>query len=274
MIPIAGLATSTALTLVDATRDRQLEILRSRPEHARAITAFRERIADVQTAEQLIEDRELYVFVMKAFDLEDQIFGKALIQKVLESDVDERTALVNRLTDPRFREMYDTLGFGENGVGNTNTLDARWQEDMVDRYLESQFISDVYDQNESVGAVLEFRQKVADIERPLDILKDRDTAAFIRRALGFPDIIGTANIDRQAELIASRLDLETLSDPNVVDKLVRKYAALSNVFDTQQVTQNAAVQLVQSAVASGRAVQPIALDISAVSRLSSQASAL
>ena len=274
MIPIGGLDTSTALTLVDSTRDRQIEILRSRPEHARAITAFRERIADVQTAEQLIEDRELYVFVMKAFDLEDQIFGKALIQKLLESDVDDRTALVNRLTDPRFREMYETLDFGENGVGNSNTLDARWREDMVDRYLDAQFISDVYDQNESVGAVLEFRAKVADIARPLAILKARATAAFLRRALGFPDIIGTANIDRQADLIASRLDLETLSDPEVVDKLVRKYAALSNVFDTQQVTQNAAVQLVQSAVASGRSFQPIALDISAVSRLSSQARAL
>ncbi|MEL6921816.1 MAG: DUF1217 domain-containing protein, partial [Pseudomonadota bacterium] len=100
------------------------------------------------------------------------------------------------------------------------------------------------------------------------------TAAFIRRALGLPDAIAQVNIDRQAELIASRLDLETLSDPEVVDKLVRKYVALSNVFDTQQVTQNAAVQLMQSAVVAGGSFQPIALDISAVSRLSTQARSL
>ncbi|MEO1399125.1 MAG: DUF1217 domain-containing protein, partial [Pseudomonadota bacterium] len=187
MIPIAGLDTSTALTLVDATRDRQIEVLRSAPEHARAITAFRERIADIQTAEQLIDDRELYVFVMKSFDLEDQIFGKALIQKLLESNVDDRTGLVNRLTDARFREMHDTLGFGEDGIGNTNVLDARWREDMVDRYLEAQFIADVADQNNNVAAVLEFRNKASEIETPIEILKDADTAAFIRRALGLPD---------------------------------------------------------------------------------------
>lgn len=274
MIPISGLDTSTALSLVDATRDRQIEILRSAPEHARAITSFRERIADVQTAEQLVDDRELYVFVMKAFDLEDQIFGKALIQKLLESNVDDRTGLVNRLTDARFREMHDTLGFGEDGIGNTNTLDAGWREEMVDRYLEAQFIGDVYDQNSSVGAVLEFRNKVSEIETPLDILKDRDTAAFVRRALGLPDVIAQVNIDRQAEMISARLDLETLSDPEVVDKLVRKYVALSNVFDTQQVTQNAAVQLMQGAVVANGSFQPITLDISAVSRLSTQASTL
>ena len=165
MIPIAGMSTNLALKLVDATRDRQIEILRDAPEHSRGISAFRERIANIQSAEQLVEDRELYVFVMKAFDLEDQIFGKALIRKILESDVDDRTSLVNRLTDPRFREMYDILDFGEGGVGNTNTTSFIWQEMMVDRYLEAQFIGDQAEQNANVGAVLEFRRKAEDFEK-------------------------------------------------------------------------------------------------------------
>ena len=267
MIPISGLDTSTALRLVDATRDKQIEILQASPEHGRAITSFRERIANVATVEQLIEDRELYVFTMRAFGLEDQIFGKALVRKVLESDPEDRNSLVNRLTDPRFQEMQEVLGFGENGIGNTNVLDAAWQESMVDRYLEALFVSGVYEQNSDVGAVLEFRRRVVDIESPIDILRDADTASFIRRALGLPDVIGTANIDRQADLIASRLDIEKIAEPEEVEKLVRKYVALSGIYDTQQVTQNAAVQLVQSAVQSGFSPRVISLDISAVSRL-------
>ncbi len=265
MIPITGLSANVGLSLVDATRDRQLEVLRDSAEHKRAISAFRERISSVQSVEQLIEDRELYVFVMKAFDLEDQIFGKAMIRKVLESDINERTALVNRLTDPRFREMHEVMGFGAEGTENANTSSFIWQEQMVDRYLETKFINSVAEQNASVGVVLEFRRKVADVEKPLDILKDRDTAEFIRRALGLPDAIAQLDLERQEEIITSRLDLSRLKDPTMVDKLVRKYVALSDALNPQGVFQNASVVLMQNAVNTRGFVNPIPLDISAVS---------
>lgn len=258
------------LSLVDATRDRQLEVLRDSVEHSRAVSAFRERISSVQSVEQLIEDRELYVFVMKAFDLEDQIFGKAMIRKVLESDTNERAALVNRLTDPRFREMHEVMGFGAEGTENANTSSFIWQEQMVDRYLETKFINDVAERNASVGVVLEFRRKVADIEKPLDILKDRDTAAFIRRALGLPDAIAQLDLERQEEIITSRLDLSKLKDPIMVDKLVRKYVALSDALNPQGVFQNASVVLMQNAVNTRGFVNPIPLDISAVSGMPSR----
>lgn len=270
MIPIAGFSTNVGLSLVDATRDRQLEVLRDSAEHSRAITAFRERIADIQSVDQLIEDRELYVFVMKAFDLEDQIFGKAMVRKILESDVEDRTSLVNRLTDPRFREMYDVLEFGPEGVGNENTTSFIWQEQLVDRYLETQFINNMASQNESVGAVLEFRRKAADIEKPLDILKDKELAAFVRRALGLPDAVAQVDLERQEEIITARLDLSKLQDPAEVEKLVRKFVALSDATNPQNVAQNASVVLMQNAVNAGAAVNPIPLDISSVISLPSR----
>jgi hypothetical protein len=116
MIPLGGVATPLALQIVDATRDRQMAMLRDAPQHARGIEAFREQIADITTVEQLVENREVYTFVMRAFDLEDQIFGKAMMRRMLESDITDRTSLVNRLTDPRFREMYQTLGFENDGT--------------------------------------------------------------------------------------------------------------------------------------------------------------
>ena len=139
MIPLAGMSTQLALRLVDSTRDAQLDLIKSSAEHSRAIDAFRDRIADVKTAEQLTEDRELYVFVMKAYDLEDQIFGKAMIRKMLESDIDDRKALVNRLTDPRLRELHQSMDFapGKDGVsGNTDSF--IWREMVVRRYVERQ----------------------------------------------------------------------------------------------------------------------------------------
>lgn len=266
MIPLTGLSAQIGLHLVDATRDRQLELIRAQPQHARAIAAFRERIADVETVDQLVADRDLYVFVMRAFDLEDQIFGKALIAKMLKSDIEDRTALVNRLTDPRLREMYNALGFGPEGVGNQNTLDPAWQEKMVARYVERQFINDQASQNATVGTVLDIRQKVSQIKGPFDILKDADTAQFFRRALGLPDVMVQLDIDKQAAMLEEKLDLSTLGDPKVLDGLIRRYVAISDALDSSTAANNAAVMLMGSAIRArgGGQFVPITIDITAI----------
>ncbi len=267
MISLGGLSTRIGLNLVDATRDRQIELVRSSAQHARAIDGFREKIGAIETVDQLMEDRELYVFVMKAFDLEDQIFGKALIKKMLKSDIDDPKGLVNRLTDPRFREMHDVLQFGPGGVGNNKTLLTKWQNGMVERYVERQFINNQAEQNEAIGTVLEFRGKVGEVANWFDVLKDKGMASFMRTALGLPKEMVRLDIDRQAALFASKLDIEDLQDPAVVEKLERKFVAITDALDTSRSASNAAVQLMSAAVSGGQFV-PITLDISAITSLS------
>ncbi|KAF0674635.1 DUF1217 domain-containing protein [Profundibacterium mesophilum] len=266
MIPLGGLSTQLGLSLVDATRDRQEELIRNTVQNARSINAFRERIADVETVDQLIEDRELYTFVMKAFDLEDQIFGKALIGKMLKSNIEEPDALVNRLSDPRFREMYQELGFGTDGTGNLNTILFKWQERMVDRFVDRQFINAQTEQNETLGIVLEFRAAATKIETPFDILKNADLSRFMRRALGIPDSAAGLDIDRQAALFTKKFDLEKLQDPAEVRKLERKFVAVSDALDTERLASNAAVQLMRGAVQAGAGggFTPITLNIEAI----------
>ena len=268
MIPVGGLSTQLGLSLVDATRDRQLDSIRSNFQSEREISAFKERISKVETVDQLMEDRDLYVFVMKAFDLEDQIFGKALISKMLKSDISDPQALVNRLSDPRFREMHEVLGFGPEGEGNLNTLLFKWQDGMVDRYVERQFINNQADQNESLGIVLEFRSKAGEIKSAFDILKDPDLGQFMRRALGIPEQAVGLDIDRQAAQIEQKFDLEKLQDPEEVEKLVRKYVAISDALDNRATSLNAAVQLMNSAVSIGSGnFTPITIDIEMITSL-------
>jgi len=271
VIPLAGMSTQLALRLVDSTRDAQLDLIKSSAEHSRAIDAFRDRIADVKTAEQLTEDRELYVFVMKAYDLEDQIFGKAMIRKMLESDIDDRKALVNRLTDPRLRELHQSMDFapGKDGVsGNTDSF--IWREMVVRRYVERQFINRTADENAGAGVVLEVRKRAPEITSWFDVLKNRDVSSFMRRALGLPDEMVQLDLDRQVEVFKTKFDIEKLKDPAELEKLERKYAALTDALDNQAVASNAAVTLMQGAVAAGAGgagFVPVTIDISAISAL-------
>ena len=68
-------------------------------------------------------------------------------------------ALVNKLTDSRFTALYEAMGFTEGGTVNTNTIDPEWQQAMVDKYVEQIYTNEYADQNETLGTVLELRNK-------------------------------------------------------------------------------------------------------------------
>lgn len=268
MIPISGMSNLLAMQIVDATEDRQQEMIKAQPQHARAIDSFRERISDVETVDQLMEDYELYSFVMRAFDLEDQIFGKAMVEQALKSNIEERDALINRLTDPRMKEMYQVLGFGENGEGNLNTILRSWQDDMVARYVDTQFVNAQAEQNDAVGTALAFRRNAAEIGSPFDILKDQEMGRFFRRVLGLPDQMVQLDIDRQAEILTEKYDLEKLKDPEEVDRLVTRYLAVSEALDGTATANNPVVQLMGGATslsAGNTDFSPVLIDISGIS---------
>ncbi|GHF36320.1 DUF1217 domain-containing protein [Seohaeicola zhoushanensis] len=271
MISISGMSSFLALKLADRTEDFQKEQIRNSFQHSRAIEIFKERISDVETVDQLVEDNDLYTFVMRAFDLEDQIFGKALVKKALKSDKDDRESLINRLTDPRMREMFDVLGFTENGTKNLNTILTGWQTRLVERYIDTQFVNGLAEQNETVGAALQFRRKAADIESPFDILKDTDLSKFVRTVLGLPAESAQMDIDRQATFLEARLDFDKLQDPAEVEAMITRFSIVSDALNSTAALNNVVVQMMSSAVSagSGDSFTPITIDITSISLMRS-----
>jgi len=266
MISLQGFTSLVGLALVDATRDRQIETIQNSAQGKREINVFRERIGNIETVDQLMEDHELYVFVMKAYDLEDQIFGKALMAKVLKGDPDDPKALVNRLTDQRFRDLNRDMGFLPDDAGNNNTFQATWQDQMVERFIDRQFINSQADQNETIGTVLEFRKKASSITDAFDFLKDAELSDFIRTTLGIPAESAGLDIDRQAALIESKFDFDKLQDPAEIEKMVLKYVAIKDALGGANTSANIAVQLMNAAVnvsSSGQFV-PITIDIESI----------
>ena len=256
MISIAGMGASVALNVVDAVRGREIERLRDAPTDARRIEAFRTRIAGIESAAQLIEDDAVYAFVMNAFGLEDRIFAKGMMRKILESDPDDPGALVNRLTDPRFERLHAALGLHDGGG---RLSDPRRQEAVVDLYLATRFETGISSQNDVVGAALAFRRAAAEIDNPYDVLKDPETALVMRRALGLPDAMVRLDVDRQAAMITQRFDLKRLSDPEEVEKIVRKFTVISQALSGVGAAGSAAVRLLSDA-ARGAGV-PLSLDL-------------
>ncbi|OWY15740.1 hypothetical protein B6V73_14465 [Thioclava sp. JM3] len=271
MLTISGMSSRLALSLIDRTQAKQLDQLAQEPQHARAISRFREKIGDIHTAADLVKDYDAYSFVMKAFDLEDQMFGKAMMREILSSDPNDKSSLVNRLTDPRFRKLYDALGFTNGGTANANTSSASWQDKIVDQYVSQQFINGERDQNETVGSVLEFRQKLGGVKTWYSVLKDKDMAQFMRTALGIPNDVVKLDVERQKQIFEDKFDLPKLKDPKEVDDLVSRFVAVSdaNNFSIGGAAGNAAVTLMQGAVQGGSGqFVPATFDLTAIATFS------
>lgn len=267
MIPLGNMSGMMALKLVDNLRDRELAQVEREPIHARAIKAVRERMKDVESVDDLMADRELYVFTMKAFDLEDQIFGKKMIEKILKSDITDKTSLVNRLTDPRFKTLYNTLGFKLEGKTNFNTLSETWRENLIDRYVERQFINKTWDENPVVANVLEFREKVGGLKTWFDVLKDKQMSIFMRTALGIPESAVKLDIDRQARMFEQKLPLAKLKDPAEVTKVERKFMILAEIQGGTAVNNNQALNMLWSGGGFSGNYTPVTIDMGLIASM-------
>jgi len=227
MISTSGLPVSLALKLVEREADKFTTSVEKNAQNAREINAFRERIGSITTVDELVADYEVYSFVMKAFDLEDQMFGKAMMKNILKSDGEDKTSLVNKLTDSRFKELFKTMGFAEGGTKFENGANAGWIDSMVERYVDQKVVNAQLNDNEPVGLALHARNKAPTIKTWYNVLADTKLQDFFYTALNIPDAIKNTDVDKQVDFLKKKLDIETLNDDGVMDKLMRTYSAIA-----------------------------------------------
>jgi hypothetical protein len=251
-IPISGMSSSLALQLLNSTKTQELQQIQNSPETARAIASFKKGVGGITTAKQFVNNYDVYSFVMQAFDLKDQMFGKAMMQQILESDPSNPQSLVNQMADARFTDLYNAMGFTNGGTQNANTASASWQDQIVQRYVQQQYINEEGGQNATVKIALEFQQKAAGVTNWYDILKNKDLGQFMRTVLNIPNGVVTQSLSKQVSLFQAKFDLTTLQDPTVVSKLVQKYAVMSDAKNAAaNAAQNPVVSLVSSAASGG-----------------------
>lgn len=247
MINTSTLPATLALKLVTSKRASFETSIRQDVVNAREIKAFEERIGAITSVEDLVKDYEVYAFVMKAHGLENQMFGKAMMKKVLVSDPDEKGALVNRLTDKRFRDIRNALEFGKDGSAPAKFQDADWRRGLVETYVSQKLMESQLEHNEPVGIVLHVQAKAAGISSWYNVLSDTKVQDFFYTALGLPESLKTTDVDKQAATLAKRFDLEKLKDPAELDKLIRRYTAMASVNAASGGSSDPIVQLVSGA---------------------------
>jgi len=211
VIPLNGYA---GWLFLDRTADTQRAAFNESPTIVRAADAFRDKIASVTTAEDLVADRELLTVALGAFGLDDDY----------------------RLSDTRYAELSDAFGFAADSI--TRTGFSLFTDEIIDRYETQQFNKAVGEQNNDMRLALNLGPALDDVVASttskdaqwFSVMGNAPLRSVFETALGFPSTFGTLDIDQQLEQFKSRANatfgtdnLSDLTSDENQEKLIRLY---------------------------------------------------
>lgn len=224
----------TTYKIVAANKDRSIERLSAAPQVAREVEYFKENIGSVKSAKELVADTRLLKFALQAYGLEEMSYASALIRKLLEGGVESEDALANQLTDPRYKEFVEDFNFSAFGPATTSFDKA--QTGVVDKFFQQSLEVEAGAQNTGARLAIYFERKTESIENPFSILGDPALLKFVQTAYSLPAQMSFLDIDRQAELINERLDIEDLQKPEFVKTLTTRFLALWDIENPNSVS--------------------------------------
>lgn len=216
--------TFTSYRLIASDMTRSIDRVQAQPVVQRESEYYLENITKVKSIEEFLSDDRLFKYAMKAHGLADMDYAKAFMRKALEGGIADSESFANSLTDTRYKEFVKTYNFA--AFGETATVFDRTQKGTVEKYLRQTLEEDAGSRNEGVRLALYFERKAASISNFYEVLADPALAQVVRTALGLPQAIATADIDKQVDLMSSRLDIEDFKDPEKLGKFLERFTSL------------------------------------------------
>ena len=137
---------STFLSYDLVSRDLKASMARvsSQVSVSREADYYKENIGKVTDVEDFLDDYRLYSFAMTANGLEDMIYAKAFMKKVLESDLSDEDSFANKLTDTRYKDFAASFNFS---AATASAQSEAQEDDLIGLYKQG-----IVDEEDQVAA--------------------------------------------------------------------------------------------------------------------------
>jgi hypothetical protein len=257
VIPMGGYV---GWQFLQRTLEKQSTAHASAPSSQRDESYFRDQIATVTSAEQLVADHRLLSVALTAFGLQEDLPHRAYIQKVLESDSADPASFVNRLSDKRYKKMAETFRFGDLGAPRTGL--PGFADDILNSYRERSFETAVGEQDGSMRLAMALNRDLgglaaeakSETTKWLTVVGTPSLRAVFETAFTLPSSFGTMDIDRQVEILQERTQRLTgsdtiaqFADSDTVNQLIQRFFLAEQVQEIRSVAgRSAALSLLQS----------------------------
>jgi hypothetical protein len=216
--------TSATYRIIASDLQRSLGATGAKPQVARETAYYLAHIGEIKSLDDFLADDRIFSYAMKAFGLQDMVYAKAFMRKVLSEGIATPETFANKLADRRYREFAAVFNFAQ--YGGATTVFERTRQGTVDRYLRQTLEEDVGRQNEGVRLALYFDRKAPEITRALDFLADPALLKVTQVALGLPVAMSLLDLDKQVQMIEAKLAVEDLADPDKRAAFLERFTTL------------------------------------------------
>ncbi|MEM8787328.1 MAG: DUF1217 domain-containing protein [Pseudomonadota bacterium] len=238
-VPLSGVA---GWRFIQATETQQRTAFESDATVRREVTYFAERIAEVGSAQELVADRTLLKVALGAFGLDEEIFKKAFLERILSEGTDDPEALANRFVDPRYTEFSRAFGFGD--VAGPRVAAPGFAAEITTAYQTRQFERAVGEVNDDMRLALNFRREIAtyagqgevDPAQWFRILGDSPLRAVVEAAFNLPTAFAGLDIDKQRETLQDKArelfgseSVAVFQDPANVQRVIDRFLVRSQI---------------------------------------------
>jgi len=231
VIPNSGLA---GWSFLQRTIDRQEEVFAKSPDIARDIEYFQNNIQNIETLDDLMQDRKILKVALGAFGLGEEISKGAFVRKIIEEGTTERSSFANRLNNPDYIELAETFNF-EAGTLSLSDADI---EKISSQYQRQNFEIEVGNVDETMRLALNFQREIQDfVGQGLSenagwfrLMGSVPIKTVLEGAFNLPQEFSALDVDKQKDILSDKAQklfggktIEVFSDPEAVEKVINDY---------------------------------------------------
>lgn len=260
VVPFGGYA---GWSFLQRTMERQTESFLTGAVMQRDEDYFREKIGQVRSARELVEDRRLLGVALGAFGLDADIDNRYFIRKVLEDGTLDPKALANRLADKQYLAFSQAFGFGDFAIPRTGLSD--FADSIVLAWQTQQFERAVGEQDGDLRLALNAGRELATLAprnlseetKWFTIMGNPPLRQVFEKALGLPSSFASLDLDQQLSVFqdkAGRIfgeeSVGQFADPEKTEKLLRTFLIRSEAGSgiSSVAAGAAALQILQASV--------------------------
>lgn len=193
---------------------------------------YDQTILTVSSVDDLLKNQRLRAYIVKAYDLATDITD-ATLRKILTSDPLDDRSFVNKSNNATYVALAADFNFNTDGTAARSAVAVAQNDDDIAAtlglYYRQTLEEDAGSQNEGVRLALYFERKASSITSALSILADKALLQVVQTATGLPATMSLLDIDRQAELISNRIDIEDFKDPVKLRRFLTQFSAMHDV---------------------------------------------
>ncbi|PWC54970.1 DUF1217 domain-containing protein [Azospirillum sp. TSO22-1] len=196
------------------------------------IDYFNKAVDKLKSVDDLFKDQRLVSFLAKALNLsgEEQYPGK--MKRILTEKVDDKNAVMNRLSSKQYKNAAESLQLGESGLARLKLNGTK--ESMAWAYKNAKFEESIGDENLAVRQARYFEKWAASAaSSPYNVLGDPILREVVTYAVGLPKQIAVQPVETQAKAITDRVDIKKFSDAKFRENFIKKFLNKHDLEDVQ-----------------------------------------